>query len=334
MAERDYYEVLGLQRGASADEIRRAYRKLAREYHPDVNKSEDAATRFAELQEAYDVLSDAEKRKAYDRFGHAGVGVGQAPGGFSGGPAGSWSVNFGGPGGFSGDVDPAEFASMFDELFGRRSAGPEAGPFAGTGPFPGAGTRRPAEQARPARGRDVHHEITVAFMTAALGGTEPIRVDGPHGRQAIDVKIPAGLESGAQLRIKGQGEPGAAGSAPGDLILKVRVGRHPWFRRDGLDLYIDVPLTFAEATRGATIQVPLLQGSVELKVPSGASSGQKLRVRGRGVTDAKGRQGDFYAVVQIAAATDLSSRGRELLDELAPELKNPRDSAPWTSGRS
>jgi DnaJ-class molecular chaperone len=315
----DYYEVLGVSRGATADEIRRAYRRLARQYHPDVNQSPDAAERFAEMQEAYEVLSDAGKRRTYDRFGRAGVGIGQGPGGF--GRGGAWGVDVG-PG---GQFDASDFASVFEELVGGR----------GGTPF-GAGPGRPGAQApvRPApqRGRDVHHPLTVSFMTAAQGGSEQVRVTtADRSPQTITVKIPPGIDSGEKLRVKGKGHPGSDGGPAGDIILTVQVGRHPYFRREGLDLLVDVPVTIAEATFGATVSVPLLKGSVEIKVPPGASGGQKLRVKGQGLTSGKDRPGDFYAVVQIAAEKDLSPRGRELLQELAAELKNPRKSAPWAA---
>ena len=303
---KDYYEVLGVNRSASAEEIRKAYRRLAREFHPDVNKSPEAATRFAEMQDAYEVLSDARKRKAYDRFGHAGVGVGQGPGGFSRG--GAWNVDFGG--------DGSEFASFFQDAFGRRGASPFE-------------TVQP-QAARPQRGRDVRHTLNVSFMTAARGDSEEVRFRvGDAAPQTISVKIPPGTDAGAQLRVKGQGHPGPTGGPPGDVILTVQVGRHPYFRRDGLDLLIDVPITVAEATFGTNVTVPLLTGTAQIKVPPGASSGQKLRLKGRGLTDAKGGQGDFHAVVQIVAQEQLSERGRQLLRELAGELKNPRESASW-----
>ncbi len=306
--EKDYYAVLGVERGASADAIRKAYRGLAREYHPDVNKSADASTRFAEVQEAYDVLSDAEKRKAYDRFGHAGVGVGQGPGGFGGG----WSAQY------SGDpFGGSDFTSVFEDLFGARGGG------------------RPFDRGAPGvmpprRGSDVQHTLSVTFMTAAMGGTENIRVGQGSKPQTISVKIPAGIESGGQLRVRGKGAAGADGGPSGDLRLTVEVGQHPWFRREGLDVLINVPVTIAEATFGTTVTLPLLKGSVELKIPPGAASGQKLRVKGKGMDDGKGGQGDFYAVVQVVAPTKLTDRGTQLLHELEPELQNPRDSGPWS----
>ncbi len=314
--DNDYYNVLGVERKATADEIRKAYRKLAREYHPDVNKSSEAATRFAEVQEAYEVLSDAGKRKAYDRYGHAGVGVGQGPGGFGPGPGGGWSVDFGD--GRGSPFEASDFASAFQDLFGQ----------GGGSPFDTA-ARRP-RQAAPQRGQDVHHALSLSFLTAALGGEEQIRLSvGSAQPQTLSVKIPPGIDAGAQLRVRGKGHPGHGGGPAGDVLLTVQVGKHPYFRREGLDLLIDIPITIAEAGFGATVKVPLLKGSIELKVPPGASSGRKLRVKGKGLTNAKGRSGDFYAVIQIVAEKDLSRRGRELLEELATELRDPRASAAW-----
>ena len=316
-APKDYYERLGVDRQATADAIRRAYRRLARQYHPDVNKSADAATRFSEIQEAYDALSDAEKRKAYDRFGHAGVGVGPGPGGFGG----RWGWRGSGPGGRG--VDASDFASVFEEMFGPGGGSP----FAAVDPRTGGRPRRP----RPRRGQDVHQTLPVSFLAAARGGTERIRIqrerDAP---ESVEVKIPAGIDSGAKLRVRGKGTPGPGGGPAGDVILTLRVGSHPYFRRDGLDLLVDVPLTLAEAALGTTVTVPLLTGTVQIKVPPGASSGQRLRVKDRGLVDGQGKRGDFYAVIQVVAPDKLSDRARRLFSEVAAELKNPRESAPWS----
>lgn len=297
---RDYYEVLGVDRGASEEEIRRAYRNLARRYHPDVNKESGAAERFQEITEAHEVLSDPQKRKDYDRFGRADVGARHAAG-----PHG-WPGGGGGTGGFG------DFGDLFEQMFSGKGS-----------PFAHA-------PARPHRGQDVRAELTVGFMTAAQGGTGTITYRSSAGPERLEVKIPAGIESGAKLRLKGKGRPGAPGGPPGDLIVTVQVGAHPLFRRDGLDLVVDVPITIAEAALGTTVTVPLLTGSASLKIPPGASSGSKLRLKGRGVATPDGRTGDLYAVVQIEAPARLSARGRELLEQLAAELKNPRDGAPWS----
>jgi len=354
--QRDYYEVLGVSRGATADQIRSGYRKLARQFHPDVNKAPDAAKKFAEVQEAYDVLSDKEKREAYDRFGHAGVGAGPSPRGAWGGHPGAG----GGPGGRRtatwsnidpGDFEGGDFSSIFEQMFRSGGVGAAEG-FGGGSPFGGAagrarGARVRTQQPQPQRGDDIEHTITVTFLTAALGGTEQLRFTANGTTSTISVKIPPGIDAGAKLRVKGKGQPGSMGGPAGDLILTVQVGQHPFFRREGLDLLIDVPITIAEAVLGTTVRVPLLspvvsshssestvkgQGaSVQLKVPPGASSGRKLRIKGKGVKDASGKSGDFLAVIQIVApkAAELSENGRTLISELAKELKNPRESAPY-----
>ncbi|MCI0363032.1 MAG: DnaJ domain-containing protein [Phycisphaerales bacterium] len=349
--QRDYYQVLGVDRGATADQIRAAYRKLARKFHPDVNKEPDANKRFSEIQEAYDVLSDPEKRAGYDRFGHAGVGVGGAGGAGTGAGQG-----WGGFGGFRGgrtaggrtvwsnvepgDFDAGDIGSIFEQMFGGSMGGGRTGsPFEGVrGGARGAAGARP--RAEPQRGQDIEHSITVSFMTAALGGKEELRIGGADGASRISVKVPPGIDSGAKLRIKGRGQPSPNGGPPGDLILTIEVGKHPYFRREGLDVLIDVPITIAEAVLGTSVSAPLLArsagsggmgGMVKLKVPPGASSGLKLRVPSKGIRSADGKTGDFFAVIQIVApkAQELSESGRKAVSELAKELQNPRESAPY-----
>ncbi len=309
--KRDFYEVLGVSRNANADEIRKAYRALARKWHPDVNKEPEAGARFNEATEAYDVLGDPEKRKAYDRFGAAGVGAGAA-GAARGGPAGS------------AGFDVGDLGSLFDEMFGGQAspfghAGARGAPFGARGP-------------RPVRGADVEHAISVTFMTAARGGSERVRLNIGGSVRTIDVKIPPAIEPGAKLRLRGRGQPGSEGAPDGDLIITVEVGGHPLFRRDGLDLVVDVPITIAEAALGANVRVPLLEGSAEIRIPPGTGSGTKLRLRGKGLGNASGRTGDYFAVVQIAAPGRLSERARAALDTLAGELQNPRETGPWADG--
>jgi curved DNA-binding protein len=316
---RDYYEVLGVSRNASAEEIRKAYRKLAREYHPDVNKAPDAAEKFAEITEAYDVLSDPEKRKTYDRFGHAGTGAGAGagPGGFDPRDFGGFS---GGRVYTSGGASAEDIGSIFEEMFGGRT---------GSSPFGRSEFRQ--RPRGPMRGRNLEHTVTVSFLVAALGGTEQLRLAGPGGQdpETISVKIPAGIESGAKLRVGGRGQRSTTGGPPGDLILTVRVGSHPYFRREGRDILLDVPITIVEATLGTSVTIPLLNGTAQIKIPPGASSGRKLRLKGKGITDAKGVSGDFHAVIQIVAPKKLPASAREQLVRIGRELKNPRESAPW-----
>jgi len=313
MSKRDYYDILGISKGASATEIRNAHRKLVRKLHPDVNKEPDAAERFAEVQEAYDVLSDEEKRSRYDQFGHAGVGSA------AGGPqaaTGGWS-----------DVDPETFESIFGDFFGKRGgAGAQGGfDFGGMG-----GGGRPRQQVHPRRGADFEHDVTIPFIVAANGGSETIRVaDAAGSVQSIEVKVPAGIADGATLRVRGKGSPGVGGGAPGDIRLRVQVGEHPWYRRDGLDLLMDLPITIVEAARGVQVELPLLSGTVSLRVPPGTGSGAKLRVSGKGITSAKGVSGDFFAIVSIVAPKDLSEEDLQRLDEIGEALPDPRATLPW-----
>ena len=290
---KDYYDVLGVPRTASTDEIRGAWRSLVRQYHPDVSDEPDAEDRFNEVQEAYDVLSDDEKRASYDRFGHSG-GQGR-----------------GGPG--VAGVDPSRYEDIFSEVFGTGGSG-----FGGF--RPGAAARQ-----GPRAGQDVRMDLSVTFVTAANGGTEQVRLqDGT----SFDLKIPPGIDDGGTLRLKGRGRPGMDGGNAGDLLLQVRVGKHPALRRLGRDLYMDVPVTIAEAALGTKVRVNLLEGSLDLKVPPGTGSGCKLRVQGHGIEDAGGQRGDFFAVIKIAAPESISDQARDLLSQLEQELPDPRDDAP------
>jgi DnaJ-class molecular chaperone len=312
---RDLYDVLGVSRTASADEIRRAFRQLARRYHPDVSTESDASERFAEITQAYEVLSDEERRSQYDRFGHTGIG---------GGPGGGGSGSPGGPGGFQ--VDPDSLNDIFEGIFGGGGGGFGS---AGRGPRTGGDPFRPRPP-RPSRGRDIERRLDVTFMTAARGGIERLTVDPGTGPETIEVRIPAAIESGARLRVRGRGEPGPAGGERGDLLLRVEVGGHPYLRRDGLNLELDVPITIAEAALGTTVTVPLLRGSAELVIPPGTSSGRRLRLRDKGLTDPAGTTGDLLARIRIEAPEELTEEARRHLEELARELRNPRREGPWS----
>ena len=326
MAKRDYYEVLGVSRKASKEEIRRAYRDLARRYHPDVSNEADTQVRFTEVQEAYDVLFDEKKRAIYDQVGHAGIG--------SRGPGGAhynWS-NVAGQGG-GGDFDIDDLGSMFDTFFGGRDAG--MGGFGSAGTRPGRAGRRPTG---PSRGADISHKMDVTFMTAAKGGFESITVRRGGKTRTIDVSIPQAIDDGAKLRVKGEGEPASAGRLCGDLIITVQIGGHPIFWRGqgdqagkGLDLTLDLPLTIREATLGGVVSVPTLEGSVELVIPPGTASGKKLRLRGRGLSNKQGRTGDFYAVVGIVPPdpTSLTEEDRQMLEQLGNRTPNPRSGPGW-----
>jgi DnaJ-class molecular chaperone len=310
---RDHYEILGVSRSASEDEIKTAHRKLVRKLHPDVNKAPDASAKFAEVQEAYDVLSDAGKRKAYDQYGHAGVAAG--------GPGGGGTRR--GDGGASwGEVDPESFDSIFGDLFGGSRGG--RGP---RGPRAGRGDRGMP----PMPGEDLDLEIAVPFNTAAMGGTQGIGYTGPDGiRETVDLKIPKGFPDGGRLRIKEKGQGGQFGGPPGDLIVTIKIAPHPWFVRDGLDLSIEVPITFVEAALGTVVELPLLEGTVKLKVPPGTSSGAKLRAKGKGIVNAAGESGDYYAVLKtVADVKALDDDDRAALGRMGSKLADPRATMAW-----
>lgn len=291
VAYRDYYETLGVPRGASSDEIRRAYRKLARQYHPDVNKDPDAEDRFKEISEAYQVLSDPEKRERYDRLGsnwRAGDDVsGTADfGGFE-----DVRVEFGDGAGFG------EFSDLFESLFGAGRRG--------TGPGPGF--------ARTRRGADLEAELELSLREAAQGGHRWVRL--ADGR-SYEVTIPPGVRDGQRIRLAGEGAQGSGGGPQGDLFLRVRLRPDPRFRLEGDDLYTDLPVSPWEAALGATVELQTLDGRAQVKVPSGSSCGRRLRLRGEGFPRSGGR-GDLYAEVKILVPKKLSRAERKAFEQLA-----------------
>lgn len=294
-ATRDFYEVLGVGRDASADDIRRAYRKLARTFHPDVNKEPGAEERFKEVSEAYDVLSDPDKRAKYDRFGAAWRQAGGGPqpgsgGGFDPGDFGGVRVEF-------GEGDLGDFGDVFESLFGGRR-GRGAGGFGGFA----------------ARGADHEAVLELTLEEAARGGRRSVTLG--DGR-SYEVSIPVGVRDGQRIRLAGEGGQGAGGGPSGDLFLRVRIKPHPRFRLEGRDLHVEVPVSPWEAALGATVDVPTLDGTAKVKVPAGSSSGRRLRLRGQGFPGPRGGHGDLYATVRIAVPKHLSRRERELFEQLA-----------------
>jgi len=326
MAKRDYYDVLGVSKGAGADEIRKAHRKLVRQYHPDVNKNnKQAEEKFKEVQEAYDVLSDTQKRKNYDQFGHAGVGAGGAPG--AGGDPfeayrraqqgrGGARQQWGGGGGVTvedfdaSDFGNGQFADIFEQLFGAQQ---RAG---------GRGGARGRERARaePSRGADVEYPVTLTFAQAARGTTLPLHIKRGEADETIEIKIPAGVKDGSRVRLKGKGEQSAG--EPGDLYIITAVHPHPYFRRDGLDVLLDVPISMYEALLGTKVEVPTLDGPVTLTIPPGTSSHAKLRIKGRGVERAA-EKGDQHCIVKIVVPKGLDDEDKSLVENLSK--KRPAD---------
>lgn len=307
---KDYYDILGVGRNATADEIKRAYRKLAVQYHPDRNKDADAHEKFSGIGEAYEVLGDPEKRSKYDQLG-ASWKSGQEfrpPPGFEG-----FAFKTGQGGGFSG----GNVNDFFEALFGQRSRGASVFEdlFAGgdmNGQFGGAATM-------PRHGHDHEAEITLSLEEAFHGGSRSITLtDGGGQHRTFDVKVPRGITTGKTIRLKGQG--GAArgeGGSAGDLMLRVRIAPHPTFEQHGHDLVTDVLVTPWEAALGAKVDVPTLDGAVTLTVPPGTQSGQKLRLKGKGMPMPGSKDhGDLLAQVKIVVPRTLTDEQRELYERL------------------
>ena len=296
MQFRDYYETLGVARGASQDDVKRAYRRLARKYHPDVSKEADAEARFKEVGEAYEVLKDPEKRAAYDRFGKDWK-HGQE---FRPPPGWERQFNFGG-GGFSG---ASGFSDFFESLFGQ-------------GGF--AGARGPMH----ARGGDQSARIEIPLEDAFRGATRNITLRG----RTLSVRIPRGVAEGQRIRLSGQGGSGARGAPDGDLYLTVTHKAHPLFRTEGRDVHLKLPVAPWEAALGATVAVPTLGGKVDLRVPRGSRTGQTLRLKGRGLPGPP--DGDQYVALEIVAPPADTPEAESLYREMAKSMRfNPRPEFP------
>jgi molecular chaperone DnaJ len=313
--DKDFYKVLGVSKDVTPAELKKVYRKLARKYHPDSNPGDAAAeAKFKEISEAHSVLADPEQRKEYDAIRAMGGGARfTAPGG--GGQAGGFEDVFGGMFGGGGRQQSYTFQQGgFDDILGGMFGG-QGGFGTSSGGFRGYGG--------PTRGRDVVASTTIDFLTATKGDT--ITLQTQDGRP-IKVKIPAGIADGQKIKLRGKGQPSPDGGEAGDIVLTVSVRKHPVFERDGLNLRVNVPVTFTEATLGATIEVPTLGGEpVKLRVAPGTPSGRVLRVKGRGVVTPKGT-GDLLAEVQVAVPSHLSKEAEEKLNEFAAALpkENPR----------
>ena len=320
---RDYYEILGVPRTASDTEIKKAFRKLAREYHPDVAKDKKKAEeKFKEINEAYEVLSDSTKRKKYDELGpnwKQGAEFRPPPGwesfaggggrGFRGTP-GAQEFEFGGTG----------FSDFFEQLFGARGRG------AGFGTRDFGRGRGFTEEEFSERGRDIEGDIMVTLEEAMRGSVRSVSVRHNSHTDTYQVKIPAGVTEGQRLRVAGRGEAGAGGGEAGDLYLRVRLAKHPDFEVEEHNLIYEAELAPWEAVLGTNISVPTLGGRVNIKIPPGTQNGQKLRVRGRGLPQRGGGEGDLIVVAQIEVPQKVSDAERKLWEQLGKESRfNPRD---------
>ena len=304
MAKRDYYEILGVNRKATDKEIKSAYRKLARKYHPDFNKdNKEAETKFKEVSEAYAVLTNDEARRKYDQFGHSG-GPGTAQGfDFSdfnfndmGGSFRGFGQTFQGGGGMQ---------DILRELFG--------------GGFGGRGSRgqrsyqgSPFGRQAPAKGRDVESEMSIDFMEALLGTRKRVTLDSGSSKQDITFNIPPGIKNGEKIRVRGKGMPGPGGQ-PGDLIIKINVGRHPHFRRDGDNIRVTVGISIADALLGTKIKVPSPYGDTTMSIPPGTQGGQVFRIAGKGIKRNHREAGNLLVTVKIVVPKSIDDKSKELI---------------------
>jgi len=312
---KDYYKTLGVAKGASTEEIKRAYRKLARQHHPDLNKDATAERRFKEINEAQEVLSDPGKRSRYDQLGSnweqfARGGAGDRGGDFQ------W-VFTGSPG--AAGRDSSQFSDFFRMVFGDLGGiGDLGGVDLGAARTNG---RRP--RARAQTGKDLEHEIEVTLADAYRGTERTIEVRREDGTmKRLDVRIPAGVRDGQRIRLAGQGSLGHGGAAAGDLYLRVRVRPHPFFRREGDDLYADLPVSLHEALLGAEVSVPTVKGRVSLKVPAETQNGRTIRLGGQGMPRATGGHGDLFVTVKVVLPQKLSDEERESVRRIADRRRD------------
>lgn len=328
---KDYYQTLGVARGASDAEIKKAYRRLARQYHPDMNKGEKKSEdRFKEISEAYSILSDPEKKKQYDMFGNAPFGgQGGGEGGFGGvrweqSPGGGfkfYSNADGGPGpeGFPGGM--GDMGDIFSELFNMGGVKRQKARWSDYAEQPGRGRKYEAK-----KGGDTFTNLEIDFMEAIQGTEARLQIKHGDGTENLTVKIPAGVDNGSKVRVAGKGQHGFAGGESGDLFINIKVRPHPLFWREDADIYTEVPISIYEATLGSSIDVPTLDGHAHMKVPELTEGGQKFRLKGKGapILGKKGT-GDQYVVVKIVPPKKLDVKTRQTLEELARERAyNPR----------
>ncbi|MBS1969038.1 MAG: DnaJ domain-containing protein [Bdellovibrionales bacterium] len=313
MSKKDYYSLLNVARSATADEIKKAYRKLAMQYHPDKNPGDKKAEeKFKEFSEAYEVLSDPKKREMYDQFGHAGAqgGFGGAGGPFGG--AGGFGGFGGGGGGAGQGQDPFQdiFGDVFSEIFGAR--GYSGGPGAGTG-----GPRR-----RQQKGSDLRYTLNIAFEESALGTEKVISFvrqrNGKDETAKLAVNVPAGVKEDQRLKLAGEGDSPAGGGAAGDLYVIIKIQDHPLFKRQENDILMDLPVTYTDAILGTSVEIPTLSGKAVIRIPPGTHTGQTFRLKGKGFPKIGGfGSGDMMVRLIVDTPEKISNRQKELLEELS-----------------
>ncbi|MGB2987913.1 MAG: DnaJ C-terminal domain-containing protein [Phycisphaerae bacterium] len=320
----DYYQTLGLKQSASQEEIKRAYRKLAKRYHPDRNPNDPSAEqKFKEVQQAYEVLGNSDKRAQYDRFGEAGVGQ------WSTDPRGQRVYQWGSRSSVDlGDLEDlmsafggggGERASVFDQFFRGPRRGRAAAP-------------------TPERGADEQRRISLSFEQAVHGAVVTVQLTSEHDRRSetLEVKIPPGVEEGQKIRMPGKGHPGRHGGPPGDFFLVCSIRPHPFFTRRGVDIYVDVPVTVAEAALGAEVDVPTIDGRATVTLPPGAPCGTRLRLKGRGLAErGRAERGDQYVAINIVPPKSLTEEQRRLFEQLREhDSSDPRSKCAWNEGSS
>jgi curved DNA-binding protein len=293
MKYKDYYKIIGVSRDATSDEIKKAYRRLARKYHPDVSKEKNAEEHFKDVNEANEVLGDAEKRAAYDQLGTS-YRSGQE---FR--PPPDWGTRFGQGGSAQSDLGGMDFSDLFSQMFGM-----------------GGGQARHQGFTSGMRGRDVEATLHLTLEEAFQGVEKSLQLASPgHSAKTVNVRVPPGVLSGRRLRVRGKGEASMHGQA-GDLLLTIELDPHPLYRLEGKDIYLDVPVTPWESVLGTNVTVPALSGNVRLRIPAGAKAGQKMRLTGKGMPDSR-MAGDLYTVVRIVLPANVSDEERALYEKLA-----------------
>ncbi|MDD7208756.1 MAG: DnaJ C-terminal domain-containing protein, partial [Lachnospiraceae bacterium] len=317
--KRDYYEVLGIDRNADENTIKKAYRKMAKKYHPDINPGDkNAEARFKEITEAYEILSDEKKRKLYDQFGHAafdGTGGAQSDGFGNGFGGGTYRYGDGQNGYHQFHFEGGDMGDIFDDLFGGafKNSGFQGG-FQGQG-FNGSGFNN---RSFKRRGEDVRADVTVSFDSAAFGKRQTIHLKDQNGKvQSLEINVPAGIESGQTIRLRGKGAPGTGGGESGDLLLKVSVEDKPGFKREGQDVYTTISVPFITAVLGGDVTVNTIYGNVRCNIRPGTQSGSKIRLRGKGIVSMKDSSihGDQYTTIEVQVPRNLSPEAKQKLRE-------------------